>query len=156
MGSGSSTTRFSIHNSGNNKRTTLLKELSHIRFPSLMRLVLWENALTSIEGIGRISMPQVGEIFLCTTVVRQTGTRSGGWVRWGKHTGPPFSSSPSVTVFVRSDQNCSFDECTLCEGCMPKLKQLYLHYSGIRSADTCSVAKLETESLNMLREHHFM
>ena len=45
-----------MHDTDDNQRVTLLKEISHIRFPSLAHLNLSSNQIHSIEGLSRVRM----------------------------------------------------------------------------------------------------
>ena len=56
-------------NLGNNQRATLMKEIAHIRFSHLTKLELYGNEIESIEGVGRVSLPHLQNLFLSTSLV---------------------------------------------------------------------------------------
>jgi hypothetical protein len=58
----------------NNSRASLLKELSHIRFTSLIYLGIWRNQIESLEGIARVDMPHMEDLQAGKSSIKQTET----------------------------------------------------------------------------------
>ena len=48
-----------------NDGATIVKEISHISFTALTTLHLAYNQVESIEGLPRVSMPQIEQLKLC-------------------------------------------------------------------------------------------
>ena len=63
----------------NNSRASLLKELSHIHFPNLIYLGIWRNQIESLEGIIRVDMPNMEDLQLGKSSIKQTETASLQW-----------------------------------------------------------------------------
>ena len=61
---------------GDNHHPTILKEIRHIKFPSLKLLNLGKNSIASIEGIESLIMPQLEELYLCKNVIMKGKTTS--------------------------------------------------------------------------------
>ena len=49
-----------------NDRMTLVKEIAHLYFTALTDLNLRGNMIESAEGLGRVQMPQIEGVNLCT------------------------------------------------------------------------------------------
>jgi hypothetical protein len=49
-----------------NMQPTILKEISNVRFPSLIKLYIWENNINSLEALQLLDAPNLQELNLCT------------------------------------------------------------------------------------------
>ena len=68
-----------MYNVDVNYRATLVEEIAHIHFSDLTWLDLAGNNIESIEGLPRVYMAQMKEMFLRTYVVTKGTTISLQW-----------------------------------------------------------------------------
>jgi hypothetical protein len=54
-----------MDNVDENQRATLMKEIAHIHFTTLIDLCLAGNRVESVEGLARVQMPQIEFVSLC-------------------------------------------------------------------------------------------
>ena len=60
---------------GEKKGATILKDISEIRFPHLRVISITRNNISTIEGLNRIFLPELKDIFLSTNFVRKVGNK---------------------------------------------------------------------------------
>ena len=58
----------------NNKKKDVIKEILDIKFTHLTKISISENGIESIEGLVRIQMPTLGELFLSHVELIQSTT----------------------------------------------------------------------------------
>jgi hypothetical protein len=66
MGGKGSVSVYCAHYAGRNNRVQIVQEIAHICFPNLTELWLAENRIESVEGMEKMGMVQLKELFLGT------------------------------------------------------------------------------------------
>ena len=94
---------------GNNHHPTTFKELSPIRFPCLVKIIVEDNKIESVETLSQAFMPAMREFWISRLSVTQMTTESTKSKHSGRCAGLTWNSSPSVTVGEtrwKPDQGC--------------------------------------------------